>query len=107
MKKLGCILIGSLWIGGCAGTPPAWWTPNNTYPTTQVRIEPDSVSVAAPQKPAPVVKEETLALQDEAYEEMVLTPLQDEEQENDSGESSTQTVVPPADDGLPPPSILE
>lgn len=62
---------------------------------------------AQPQEPAPIPQEETIApLPDESYEEMILTPLQDEETENASGESSSQSS--PAETGmLPPPSVLE
>ena len=109
MKKLGSILLGSLLVGGCAGTPPAWWTPNDTYPTPTVRITADSPSAVTPvnRSLADRQEEQPLALPDDGYEEMVLTPLQDEERENDSGEASSQTVVPLADELLPPPSVLE
>ena len=55
----------------------------------------------------PVPQEVDMApLPDESYEEMILTPLQDEETENASGESSAQSA-PSETSLLPPPSVLE
>ncbi len=106
MKKILYVLLGNLLVCGCAGTPPAWWTPTGKYPAPQVRVQDETPTRLPEQKSAPV-EPQSLALPDEAYEEMMLTPLQDEERENETGESSSQTVVPPADDTLPPPSMLE
>ena len=117
MKKN--ILLGlasCLLAAACAGNPPAWWNPGNVYSSeAPARTSASkgtnggvsSANTVAVQEAEPVVKEESIApLPDESYEEMILTPLQDEETENASGESSAQSA--PAETGLlPPPSVLE
>ena len=98
----------------CAGNPPAWWTPSNAYSADGVRASSSYNTNAAEQtavisqpEEMPIPQEVDIApLPDESYEEMILTPLQDEETENDSGESSAQSA--PTETGLlPPPSVLE
>lgn len=91
-----------LWLAACAGMPPAWWNPR----ATTAEKTPAAVAQKNPVADNPV--ELNISLQDETYEEMTLTPLQDEEEENSSGEASAQSVVPPEDeDALPAPSILQ
>lgn len=103
-KQIG-ILVALLFLAACAEIP-AWWNPRGTAGTTQkapvVSSEPSKNRVQTPSEPV----ELDLSLQDETYEEMTITPLQDEEEENDSGDASAQSVVPPEDE-LPAPSILE
>ena len=82
MRKCILLIISVLFLGACAGNPPAWWNPGNIYSPPKE----DKPS----QKPLP--PEQAILLQDETYEEMVLTPLQDEENENNSGDSSSQTL---------------
>lgn len=108
MKKISVLLLGTVALAACAGMPPAWWTPRGTAAAS---------SSAAPARPAaastaavvPEPAEQPILLQDETYEEMMLTPLQDEEGENASGDASAQSVPAeePEADFLPPPSILE
>lgn len=105
MQKIVSFIFSMVLLAACAGAPPAWWNPRGT-----AGKNPKSVVGAVkqdPQTPASPV-EMDLSLQDETYEEMTLTPLQDEEEENESGDASAQSVVPPEDeDVLPLPSILE
>lgn len=107
MKKALAICLLSLGLAACTGNPPAWWNPGNVYSPENKKDTPATTTPAAQvtdtstQKPT----EESISLPDEAYEEMTLTPLQDEEGENDSGDASAQSVPDP-EDLLPPPSIL-
>lgn len=107
MKKCFSIFLGCLWLAACAGNPPAWWNPTGrSYDKTekQKTVRP----VATQNRPPQPMEELDISLQDEAYEEMTLTPLQDEEGENESGDSSAQSIVPAEDESfLPPPSILQ
>lgn len=102
-------------LGACAGNPPAWWNPGNAYSVDAPSQRPSSGTMSSGQTAAPaaqqrediVPREEAIApLPDESYEEMILTPLQDEETENVSGESSAQSV-PSSSAVLPLPSVLE
>lgn len=114
MKKNILFLAAScLFAGACAGNPPAWWNPGNAYSSeAPARLSSGAVSSVRPSAPAAqeeefVPREESITpLPDESYEEMILTPLQDEETENVSGESSAQSV-PSSSSVLPPPSVLE
>ena len=103
-KQIG-ISVALLFLAACAEIP-AWWNPRgttgNTQTTAATSTAPAETSARTPSEPV----ELDLSLQDETYEEMTITPLQDEEEENDSGDASAQSVVPPEDD-LPAPSILE
>ena len=102
-KQIG-ILVTLLFLAACAEIP-AWWNPRGTTGTTQpaaTTSTPAKTSAQTPNEPV----EFDLSLQDETYEEMTITPLQDEEDENESGDASSQSVVPPEDE-LPAPSILE
>ena len=107
MQKVISFIFSVMLLGACAEMPPAWWNPRGTTGET-----PKTTTTAPATKPqirqqTTVPVEMDLSLQDETYEEMTLTPLQDEEEENESGDASAQSVVPPEDeDGLPPPSIL-
>ena len=112
-KTVFSLAVFSLLVAACAGNPPAWWNPGNAYSSgtaaessrseTSGRVEmrtPAQQEVYIPQEV------DIAPLPDESYEEMILTPLQDEETENASGESSAQSA--PSETGLlPPPSVLE
>lgn len=114
-KNLFLFLALGLLSAACAGNPPAWWNPSNAYSSGSSSARPvqtpsaGNITLAAPaQEETFIPQEETIstALPDESYEEMILTPLQDEETENASGESSAQSS--PSETGLlPPPSVLE
>ena len=103
-KQIG-ISVALLFLAACAEIP-AWWNPRGMTGKTQApaatSTTPAETSARTPSEPV----ELDLSLQDETYEEMTITPLQDEEEENDSGDASAQSVVPPEDE-LPAPSILE
>lgn len=106
MKKCFIILLGGLWLAACAGNPPAWWNPaGRSY---EPKAAPKTVRPVVQTRSPQPMEELDISLQDETYEEMTLTPLQDEEGENESGDSSAQSIVPAEDESfLPPPSILE
>lgn len=109
MKKIVGISLFCFGLAACAGNPPAWWNPGNIYSTANQQdtpVAPSATPVAQTTAGAPVhATEQSLVVQDESYEEMTLTPLQDEEGENDSGDSSAQNT-PHLEEALPPPSIL-
>lgn len=107
MRKYFVILLSCVWLAACAGNPPAWWNPTGrSYEQKEKQKTSRPVSTSTYQ-PRPT-EELDISLQDETYEEMTLTPLQDEEGENESGDSSAQSIVPAEDEFfLPPPSILE
>ena len=111
MKKFITLVLGTCLCAACAEFPPAWWTPGGTKPSSTGIKTPVPASkqetTEIQTNPAPTMVELELSLPDEEYEEMTLTPLQDEEEENDSGETSAQSVPPEDEDTLPPPSILE
>ena len=99
MKKILSFCLFTLFLSACAGNPPAWWNPNNRYGTVGEETLP-----VAPAKQAVVVEEEELeSVPDTTYEEVTLTPMTDEENENETGASSAQNE----DDNLPAPSVLE
>ena len=109
MRKILFLTPVSLLLCACAGMPPAWWNPGNTYSSTSrqtVSDEKPRERVITPSAIEQMPTEENIAAQDESFEEMILTPLQDEETENDTGESSAQSV-PQGGNMLPPPSVLE
>lgn len=93
-------------LAACAGNPPAWWNPGNIYSSQGESTSATPTAPARATTPSQTTTEQTLNLPNEDYEEMALTPLQDEEGENDSGESSAQSI-PELEDLLPPPSILD
>ncbi len=103
-KQIG-IVVALLFLAACAEIP-AWWNPRGmtgkTQTTATASTVPAETSARTPSEPV----EFNLSLQDETYEEMTITPLQDEEDENASGDASSQSVIPPEDE-LPAPSILE
>lgn len=111
MKKLLLLAPAAFLLCACAGMPPAWWNPGNTYSSTSrqtVSDEKPRERVISPSAIEQIPAEEKISVQDESFEEMILTPLQDEETENDTGEASAQSV--PQQSGgteLPPPSVLE
>jgi len=102
----------SLFLAACAGNPPAWWNPRNLQagqtPASATARTTSAANRTVPAKQATVQadREEIIALPDEGYEEMALTPLQDEEQENESGESSAQ-VTEEAEEPSLVPSVLD
>lgn len=109
MKKLLLSVPAAFLLCACAGMPPAWWNPGNTYSSTSrqtVSDEKPRERVITPSAIEQMPAEEKISVQDESFEEMILTPLQDEETENDSGEASAQSV-PQEGSALPPPSVLE
>lgn len=109
MKKLLLLFPAAFLVCACSGMPPAWWNPGNTYSSTSrqtVSDEKPRERVITPSAIEQLPSEEKIAVQDESFEEMILTPLQDEETENETGGSSAQSV-PPEGNSLPPPSVLE
>ncbi len=102
-KQIGIFVVLFL-LAACAEVP-AWWNPRGT--TGEASKTATTAPATKPQtrEQTSVPVEMNLSLQDETYEEMTITPLQDEEEENESGDASSQSVVPPEDE-LPPPSIL-
>lgn len=114
MKRILFFMPVAFLLCACAGTPPAWWNPGNTYSSTSrqaVSDEKPRQRVITPAAIEQIPAEENIAVQDESFEEMILTPLQDEETENASGEASAQSVPQEPetkfDGALPPPSVLE
>lgn len=72
----------------CAGTPPQWWNPSGTYGNESASAMPAAGQTQPTARPVtaqetPVVQEENIAsvMPDDSYEEMILTPMQDEETE--------------------------
>lgn len=109
MKRVLILFFALAFLMACAGNPPAWWNPNNRYGTTE-----DTSKVSSPAKPATqprrsaVVKEESMdPLPDNSYEEITLTPMPDEDNENETGLSASQNEELLADDTLPLPSVLD
>lgn len=104
MKNILAVFLGSAMFVACAGNPPQWWNPGNRYGATE-----QTPAVQTPVKRTmPVPKEEKLELRDESYEEIVLTPMPDEDGENATGVSASQNKeLLPAGDALPAPSVLE
>ena len=98
MKKCFSFIFLSSFICACAGNPPAWWNPNNRYGTADGS---PAAQPAAPKKIL-VVQEEEIDLPDMTYEEVTLTPMPDEENENITGASAAQN-----DENLPQPSVLD
>ncbi len=104
----------------CAGNPPQWWNPSGAYgnEASAVSHSAGSTPPSAPPAPVqemPVVQEENIAsfIPDDSYEEMILTPMQDEETEEPAGgedaSSNTMDITPSAPDAsseLPVPSVL-
>lgn len=101
MKNVFAFILVSLLVSACAGNPPAWWNPGNRYG--------GSPAQAASQTPAtPVVKEEPIDMTDESYEEIAITPMPDEDNENATGVAASQNEeLLPAANALPQPSVLE
>lgn len=122
MKRILCIIALAFSLMACAGNPPRWWNPGNTYSSTSRQSVSDEAfhqnipAASAVGKMDSVAEVELITpVQDDGFEEMLLTPLQDEDTEDASlhvQDGSTMTVTPsasaaPADDVLPPPSVLE
>lgn len=113
MKKI-LFLMTAFLLQACSGMPPAWWNPGNTYSSTSrqaVSEEKPRQRVITPSQVGQIPTEENISVQDESFEEMILTPLQDEETENASGEASAQSVPQEQDEEpdepLPLPSVLD
>ena len=96
MKKIIVFVLGSVFLSACAGNPPAWWNPRQAGNAQTQTGKSASAAAAGRTQPAAtsidMEAEELIAVPDEGFEEMALTPLQDEEQENDSGESAAQVM---------------
>ena len=120
MKRFVMILFSVAVTAACAGTPPQWWNPSGAYGNESASFAPAAGKTQPTARPVyteelPVVKEESIAtvMPDESYEEMILTPVQDEETEEPAqGEDSsknTMDITPSAPDTsstLPAPSVL-
>ncbi len=115
-KNISLLAACGLLAAACAGNPPAWWNPGNAYSSGSSSSRPapaaersGTIAVSSPANETLAVPQEEAIpapLPDDSYEEMILTPLQDEETEDASGESSAQSS--PSQTGqLPPPSVLE
>lgn len=109
-------------LTACAGNPPRWWNPGNTYSSTSRQTVSDEAFHQNNPSPSSIGKMEAIPdveliapANDDDFEEMLLTPLQDEETEEASthpSDGGTMTVTPSAassvpDGVLPPPSVLE
>lgn len=120
MKKVFVSLFLGLFLTACAGNPPAWWNPGNTYSSTGRQ----SVSEEKPRTPQktpvervlPIPTEENISVADESYEEMILTPsAAPVEEMPSSAEEGTPSEEPEdafdapvsSSDRLPLPSVLE
>ena len=101
MKKIFPFFVLTSFLCACAGNPPAWWNPNNRYGSVDDTAT-SAVVQQAPQKPAEPTEEEMDSLPDTTYEEVTLTPMPDEENENTTGAASAQN-----EENLPQPSVLE
>ena len=105
MKRIFGLMTFCVFLASCSGNPPAWWNPGNRYGNTQTGSSRNAASV---QRTAPAVSEETLDVFDESYEEIAITPMPDEDAENDTGVSASQNEeLLPISDKLPGPSVLE
>lgn len=106
-------------LAACAGNPPQWWNPSGSY--SQEAAAPAAGKTQPVEQPAsglealPAVQEENIAttLPDDSYEEMILTPVQDEDTEEpatgkDSSENTMDITpsVPDTSTSLPVPSVL-
>lgn len=101
MKKILFLMPAVLLFCACAGMPPAWWNPGNTYSSTsrqEVSDEKPRGRVITPSAVEQMPTEENISVQDESFEEMLLTPLQDEETENATGGASAQSSPEPGGD---------
>lgn len=108
--RLITIFIASILVAACAGNPPAWWNPSGTYGTA------DNVSTAqtAPQIRRTQPIDEPPAEQDiepafDKYEEISLSPLEEDENLSaDSDDSDATAQIADEDNtSLPLPSVLE
>ena len=102
MKKFLSFVLLVAFLSACTGNPPAWWNPNNRYGTADAAAA-SHAGQPAPQKQGVVVTEEEIELPDTTYEEVTLTPIPDEENENTTGASSAQNE----EKNLPVPSVLD
>lgn len=95
MKRLLMMGLVSVFMGACAGNPPAWWNPRQMQ--AQPAAAPAAEQTAADTTERAVPADEKILLQDESYEEMALTPLE-----------AGPAVPPEPEDpsALPIPSVL-
>ncbi len=112
MWKKG-LLVGSIcFLSACAGNPPEWWNPGGVYspkPPVVSTVRKQPLPVAKPRPtvlPVHTNEEQPLYIADDSYEEMPLTPLYDEAQEDESGDSSAEVLVSGQEMTLSSPSIL-
>ena len=101
MKKVFSLVFFCVFTAACAGNPPAWWNPGNRYGTADGSVT-VSPTPRTPTRTSAPVKEEEIDVVDESYEEITLTPLSDDEEENDTGAASSQSTS-----DLPLPSVLD
>ena len=92
-----------MFFSACAGNPPAWWNPQNRYGSADGQ----TVRPAGQKKTVVVEEEDIEPLPDVTYEEVTLTPMADEEEENKSGAAAGQNDSPTPDEKLPVPSVLD
>ncbi len=96
MKRIYYLICIQVFLIACAGNPPAWWNPRNLQPgqeaTAKQRVSSQAAKSAASEETPSELVEESIEVSNDEYEEMQLTPLQDEEQENATGETSAQVT---------------
>lgn len=102
MKQIFSFLVLILLLSACAGNPPAWWNPNNRYGSVDDASTAVVVQPAEPKQEEPA-EQEMDSLPDTTYEEVTLTPMPDEENENATGASSAQSK----DENTLVPSVLD
>lgn len=110
MKKIISFLFLSCFLTACVGNPPAWWNPSQSYTTQTQKAASSAKTPVQSQRvtvtPVNMEAEELISVPDEGYEEMPLTPIQDEEQEDASGESSAQVIESDEETDVSMPSVL-
>ncbi len=103
MKTIYMICAAVL-VSACAGNPPAWWNPAGKYDNMSAGKQ----TAQPATKKVIVIQEEALEpLPDNSYEEITLTPMPDEDNEDASGLAASQNEDLAPDDLLPLPSVLD
>ena len=102
MKRIFLFALCVLFLGACAGNPPAWWNPGNRYGTAEVTT-PAPQPAAPVRKAVPPTEEEMEPLPDNSYEEEVIAPLPEEE----DMPAEVPVQEPALDEALPTPSVLD
>ncbi len=120
MKKFWLLAAACGLLSACAGNPPKWWNPSAAYSNESAapaagKTQPVEQPASSGQETLPPVQEENIAtvIPDDSYEEMILTPVQDEDTEEpaqgEQASSNTMDITPSAPDtstSLPLPSVL-